>query len=176
MVKSNLVWFIICTKKLYMWFIKMLMNPNIIAYLRSSYPSLPKKEEDCRHFHPLCFFSRQQGDLFHDFAIWEFSESMRSRTRRASSSVAGTTFRILNPSLMASWRTVNVKQNLFDTCSNHVAYKEKLICILAILAQNRKWKGVGITNYVLNHPFSYMFAIVSSKWLFSIGLHHWKNI
>jgi len=61
-----------------------------------------KKRKTAAIFTPLCFFSRQQGDLFHDFAIWEFSESMRSRTRRASSSVAGTTFRILNPSLMAS--------------------------------------------------------------------------
>lgn len=40
--------------------------------------------------------------------------------RRASSSVAGTTFRSLNPFLvtLASGRTVKVKWKVFDTC-NH---------------------------------------------------------
>lgn len=45
----------------------------------------------------------------YDAAIWEFSASMRSITRSASSSVSGTTFRIRTPSFTASGWTENVK-------------------------------------------------------------------
>jgi hypothetical protein len=49
------------------------------------------------------------------------SASIRSNIRRASSSVAGTTFRSLNPFFIAfaSGRTVKVKWKVFDTCVLH---------------------------------------------------------
>jgi hypothetical protein len=39
-----------------MWFIKMLMNPNIIAYLRSSYQAYQKKRKTAAIFTPTASF------------------------------------------------------------------------------------------------------------------------
>jgi hypothetical protein len=44
------------------------------------------------------------------------SASMRSNIRRASSSVEGTTLRIVNPFFSASLLTENVKWNVLEIC------------------------------------------------------------
>lgn len=61
---------------------------------------------------------------------FKLSASMRSKIRRASSSVAGTTFLSLNPFFVtfASGRTVKVKWKVFDTC-NHIKRTEQTMLV-----------------------------------------------
>lgn len=61
------------------------------------------------HFGARVFLQRKTNKFINELSDYKLSASMRSMTLLASSSVAGTTFRILNPFCVASERIVKVK-------------------------------------------------------------------